>query len=208
MDELEEAWRVSSSPDEQYFDRSQQSAPVHHLTIDTKELLAPGAEPFSSPMPVTTATPIPNHTSPGGSSLSSITPLPSSFFLPSISPGPSCVDTSYDELLEQGYPGSSPTALERRDVLRRIITNEIAQGFSHPRDIRKLAVIQRDPEVDYLPSSVKKTASFVLQCAWVGCNHSCTRPDRLKTHVFTHIGFMPFPCDKRCGDPHWLAHFH
>ena len=119
--------------------------------------------------------------------------------------------SAYDELLELGYPGNSVTAHARRAVLRRIIANERAQLPTVARDIKRLAVIKRVRDVipeDYLPASRKKTTTFILRCTWAYCNYSCTRPDRLKTHVFTHIDFRPFPCDKSCGDPHWLAHFN
>jgi hypothetical protein len=112
--------------------------------------------------------------------------------------------------LNQGYPGNSPTALERREVLRRTIANEIAQQATNPRDIKKLADVRKATDVipeDGLPSSGKKTAGFVLYCVWFECNHNCSRPDRFKTHLFTHLNFKPFPCDRSCGDPHWYAHF-
>ena len=224
---LEEVWLLSPPPEVQYFDGPQQSAPVQHLTIDTKDLVMASPGPFSPPMPDTNAIPIPSHISPGDPSLS-MTPLltPSSYSF-SMSAGLSFegasprppfglqgssqapfVDTSYDELLNQGYPGNSSIACERRDVLRRTIANEIAQLPSTARDIKKLANIQRITDVipEDLTSSGKKTTTCVLQCAWVNCNHYCTRPDRLKTHVYTHINFKPFPCDQSCGEPNWYAH--
>ena len=119
------------------------------------------------------------------------------------------VDIPYGELLNQGYPGNSPTAFERRVVLRRIIANEIAQLPSAAHDVKKLANIREVTDVipeDLLFSSWKKGATFVLQCAWVECNHCSSRPGSLKTHVYTHINFKPFPCDQSCGDPNWYAH--
>ena len=222
---LEEEWRDGPTLDVQYFDAPQQSAPVQHLTIDTKDLMMASPETFSPPMPVTTSIPIPGYLSPGDLS-SMMTPslTSSSFpFSPSAglspegaspyspfdlrgSPQAPCGNTAYDELLNQGYPGSSPIARERREVLRRTISNEIAQQPTNARDIKKLADVRRVTDIipeDGLPSSAKKTAAFVLQCAWVNCNHYCNRPDRFKTHLFTHIQLKPFPCDKSCGDPHW-----
>ena len=222
---FEEEWQGSSLPDLQYFDAPQQSAPVEHRTIDTKDLMMASPETFSPPMPATTAIPIPGHLSPGNLSLMMTPSLTSSSFPYSLSAGLSpegaspyspfdlrgsphvpCVNTAYDELLNQGYPGSSPIARERREVLRRTIANEIAQQPTNARDIKKLADVRRVTDVvpkDGLPSSGKKTASFVLQCAWVNCNHYCSRPDRFKTHLFTHIQFKPFSCDQSCGDSHW-----
>ena len=226
---FDDDWQVRPSPDVQYFNGPQQSAPVQHLTIDTKDLVMASPGLFSPPMPGpgTNAIPIPSYISPGDPSLL-MTPLltPSSYSSP-MSPGfsfegPSprspfglrgssqapSVDTSYDERLNQGYPGNSPTAVERRDILRRTIANEIAQLPSTARDIKKLANIRRATDIipEDLSSSGKKTTTFVLQCAWVDCNHCCSRPDRLKTHVYTHIHFKPFPCDQSCGEPHWYAH--
>jgi len=197
---LEDKWRVSSSPDVQYFDAPQQSAPVHHLTTDTKELLMASPKSFSFPLPFTTATPIPSHINPSLLTTPALTMPP---FSPSIS---TFEKAPYEELLNQGYPGDSLTALERRQVLRRVIANEIAQLPTNSRDIKKLADVRRVTDIipeDGLPSSGEKTAAFVLQCAWVDCNHYCSRPDRFKTHVFTHIRFKPFSCDRSCGDPNW-----
>ena len=222
---LDDGWRVSPSPDAQHFHGPQQSAPVQHLTIDTKDLVMASPGPFSPPMPGsgTNAIPIPSYISPGDPSLSMaplLTPLSYSFSMPAGlssegaaprspfglrgSPQAPSVDTSYDERLNQGYPGNSPTAVERRDILRRTIANEIAQLPSSARDIKKLANIRRVTDIpEDLPSSWKKTTAFVLECAWVDCNHCCSRPDRLKTHVDTHIQFKPFPCDQSCGEPNW-----
>jgi len=201
---LEENWRVSSSQGVQYFDAPQQSAPVHHPTIDTKELLMASPNPLSFPLPFTTATPIPTHIDP------SLLTTPAST-TPSFSSSISTFEeASYEELLNQGYPGDSLTALERRQVLRRVIANEIAQLPTNCRDIKKLADVRRVTDIipeDGLPSSGEKTPAFVLQCAWVDCNHYCSRPDRFKTHVFTHICFKPFSCDRSCGDPNWLSSF-
>ena len=217
---LEEDWQ-------QHFHEPQQSAPVQPLTIDTKDLVMASPRPFSPPMPDTNAIPTPSYIPPGDSSLSKAalsTPLP---FLFSTSAGLSFegafprspfglrdgpkapfVDNSYEELLNQGYPGNSPTAVERRDILRRTIANEIAELPSSARDIKKLANIRTPTDIipEDLSSPGKKTSTFVLQCAWVNCNHCCSRPDRLKTHVYTHIQFKPFPCDQSCGEPNWYAH--
>src|SRR5258706_9207387 len=223
---LEKDWLVGQPPDVQHFDAPQQNAPVQYLTIDTKELLMASPEPFSPPMFGTTAIPIPSQLSPGDPSLL-MTPLltPSSFSYPTFtclspegtsphspfslqgsSQAPLIDTSSYDEILNQGYPGNSLLARLRRDILRRTITHEIAQLPISARDIKQLADIRKvtdDIPEDDLPSSGKKTASAILHCAWVGCDHTCNRPDRLKTHVYTHITFKPFPCDRRCGDPHW-----
>ena len=219
---LEDDWFFYPMSDVQHFDEPQQRAPVQHLTIDTEELLMASPEPFSPPLPGTTAIAIPSQLSPGDPLLMtpSLTPLsfaysdclspewvspPSPFRLQGSSRAPG-VDTSYDAILNQGYPGNSILASERRDILRRMIKLEIAQLPISARDLKKLADIRKVthyiPEDDP-PSSGKKTASAVLQCAWVGCDHVFNRPDRLKTHVYTHVAFKPFPCGGRCGDPHW-----
>ena len=130
----------------------------------------------------------------------------SPFGLQGSSQAPLIDTSSYDEILNQGYPGDSVLARERRDILRRTIIHEVAQLPISARELKRLADIRKvtdDIPEDVIPSSGKKTASTVLQCAWVGCDHVCNRPDRLKTHVYTHIAFKPFPCDGRCGDPHW-----
>jgi len=220
-----EEWRVSSLPDVQYFDASQRSAPVQYLTINTKDLMMASPEPFSTPMPVMTSIPIPSHLSPGDPSLMIPPSSRSSSFPFSISAGLSPegasshspldlrgspqvprVNTSYDELLNQGYPGSSLIALERREVLRRTIANEIAQQTTCARDLKKLAAIRRVTDTvpeDGLLSSRQQTPALVLWCTWVDCDHYYSRPDHFKTHLFTHIGFKPFSCDRSCGDPHW-----
>ena len=196
------------------------SARIYEITSSNG--IAP--EDSSLPMPFTTTLPIPSCISPGDLLNPSLAP-PSFSFSMSADHSPegasSCspfdfggnpqvpfVDTPYDVLLKQGYPGNSLTAFERRDVLRRTIANEIAQLPSTARDIKKLANIRRVADVipEDLPSSGKKTTTFVLQCAWVNCNHCCSRPDRLKTHVYTHIQFKPFPCDQSCGEPNWYVH--
>ena len=130
----------------------------------------------------------------------------SPFGLQGSSQAPAIDTSSYDEILNEGYPGNSLLARERRDILRRTITQEIALLPISARDIKKLAEIRKvtdDIPEDDIPSSGKKTASAGLQCAWVDCDHVYHRPDRLKAHVYTHIGFKPFPCDGRCGDAHW-----
>ena len=209
--------------DVQQFDGPQQSAPVQDMTIDTKELMMASPEPFSPPMSSTTAIAIPSHLSPSlletPSLTSSSLSFPtfaclsragasphSPFGLQGNSQAPVIDTSTYDEILNQGYPGDSLVACERRAILLRTIANEIAQLPISARDIKKLAEIRRatdDIPEDDIPSSGKKTASVVLQCAWVDCDHVCNRPDRLKTHVYTHIFFKPFPCDRRCGDSHW-----
>ena len=219
----EDLWLPS---DVHHFDGHQQRAPVQHLYIDTKELMMASPESFSPPMPSTTAISIPSQLSPGDPSLLMTPSLTSSSFsytaFACLSPegasphppfgfqgsaqAPAIDTSSYDEILNEGYPGNSLVARDRRDILRRTIAHEIAQLPISARDIKKLAEIRKvtdDIPEDDIPSSGKKTASAVLQCAWVDCNHVCNRPDRLKTHVYTHISFKPFPCDGMCGDPQW-----
>ena len=110
--------------------------------------------------------------------------------------------TSFERLLKQGYPGESSIALERCAVLCRAIFNEANQLPTCAREIKKLTDIQRltdgIPE-DALSSSGKEPATLTLQCAWA--ESCCSRRDRLKTYVFTRIGFKP--CDRDCGDTHW-----
>ena len=87
-------------------------------------------------------------------------------------------------------------ALERWAVLRRAIFNETNQLPTCTREIKKPTDIQRltvGISEDALPSSRKKPATFTLQCAWAESNRYCSRPDRLRTHVLTHVGFKPSP---------------
>jgi len=223
---FEQDWLTEGMPnppmDVQYFGGSPQIAPVHN--IDTELLKSPLD---SSPPFVSTTDPI-SIQSQGDPTLMmtpSLTPSsPFSFPLTASlasegasplsplglrgSPFSPFGEASIERLLKQGYPGDSPTARERCKVLRHAMFNETNQLPTCAREIKKLADIQRltdDTPEDALPSSApgKKSPTLVLQCAWAGCEHSCSRPDRLKTHVFTHIGFKPFPCDRSCGDPHW-----
>ena len=110
----------------------------------------------------------------------------------------------FERLLKQGYPGDSHIALERCAVLRRAIFNETNQLSTCAREIKKPTDIQRlahDILVDALPSSGKKPATLALQCAWAECNDCCSRADRVETHVFTHIGFKPFPATETVAMP-------
>ena len=125
------------------------------------------------------------------------------------SPLSPCGKASLERPLKQGCPDDSPIALERCTVLRDAIFNEFFnetdQLPTRTREIKKLADTQRftyDIPKGALPSSGKKPATLTLPCAWAECNYCCSRPDRLKTHFFDHTGFKPFPCDRRCGDPH------
>ena len=181
---------VNPPPDLQSFGGSPRDAPARQHT----ELLM---SPLETPFPPTAAVLVPNYAS-GASPLSPFRPEPSSL-------GPSA-ETAYKDLLEQGYPDDSPIARERRLILHRIILYEMAQLPTSARDIKKLADIHRPTDGvpdDTLPLSREYSRAPILQCAWAGCCHSCVRPDRLKTHLFTHIWFKPFPCDKSCGDPYW-----
>ena len=213
-------------PNVQLFEGSPQNAPGQRPTIDTALLSTP-VEPFS-PFSPTAAVEIPGNFSQGDPSSLPTPSLASTSFPFSFSPSfvsegasphspldrrrssvGSPIDDAREGLLEQGYPGNSPIALQRREILRRTIFNETSQLPTVARDIKKLADVQRytdDAPDDALPSSGKKPGSCVLQCAWAGCNHLSSRPDRLKTHIFTHIGFKPFPCDRTCGDPNWWVH--
>jgi len=121
-----------------------QNAPVEHLTIDTKDLLM-GSRRLSHPLHLSRL-PTRFRAIYLQGILSLLTPsLASSSFPFSIfaglspegasplspfnlrgSPQVPCVNTFYDELIKQGYPGNSLIALERREVLRRTIANEIA----------------------------------------------------------------------------------
>ena len=184
-------------------------------------LLSPPMEAFSP----SSAVEIPSYLSQGGLSSLEIPSLTSSSFPFSFSPGlvsegasphsppdgrrSSVGPPDYiarEGLLEQGYPGDTPIALQRREILRRIIFNETAQCPTTGRDIKRLANVQKytaDAADGAFLSSGKKPGSFALQCAWAGCDHLSGHPDRLKTHIFTHIGFKPFPCDRTCGDSNW-----
>ena len=211
-------WLPSPPSDVQNSHESPQIGPV---AVDPKELLMNSPESFPPHIPVTTVIPIPSPMSPRDSSLLVTPSLSPSFSLPfslsSASEGESplslldfrrsslgpCVETDIEDLLEQGYPGNSPLALERREVLRRAMFNETAQLPTGAREIKRLANVRKTTEVTPDDVSGMKSASSVLHCTWAECTHSCNRPDRLKTHVFTHIGFKPFPCDRSCGDPHW-----
>lgn len=216
-------------PDVRPFDESPQNAPVQQLAIDTALLTSP-LEAFPPPTP-TIAVDIPSNVSQGGppslgtpsslgTPISALSPFPFSFPGSLSSEGafpqspldlrrgslrPSD-EATHEGLMEQGYPGDSPIARERREILRRLVVNETRQLPTHPRDIKKLACIHKstdDVPDDAQPSSGKKSGSSMLHCLWAGCPHSSPRPDRLKTHVFTHIGFKPFLCDRSCGEPHW-----
>jgi len=192
-------------------------------SIDTGLLMDP-LDSFSPFIPTTDASPIPSQGDPSLLLTPSLTPssFPFSFAASLASEGASPLsplglqdrplspfgEVSIECLLKQGYPGDSPIALERCRVLRNAMFNETNQLPTCAREIKKLADIQRltdDVSEDTLPLSTfgKKPATLILQCAWAECKHSRTRPDRLKTHVFTHIGFKPFPCDRTCGDLHW-----
>jgi len=216
-----ENWLPSLPSDVQYSHEPPQIGHVQRLAVDPKELLMNSPESFPPHISVTMAIPIPSHIPPRDSPPLTTPSLSSSFSMPfspsfasevgsPLSPldfrrsslGP-CVETDYEDLLELGYPGNSLLALERREVLRRAMFNETAQLPIGARDIKRLAHVRKTTEVISDDVSGKKSASIVLQCTWAECNHSCNRPDRLKTHVFTHIGFKPFPCDRSCGDPHW-----
>ena len=207
----------------QSFDESPQNAPGQRPTIDTA-LLSPLVEEFS-PFSPSAAVEIPSNVSQGDPSSLTTPSLASTSFPFSFSPGfvsegasphspldrrrssvGSPVDIAREGLLEQGYPGDTPIAVQRREILRRTIFNETAQLPTVARDIKRLANVQKytgDAPDDGLASSGKKPGSFVLHCAWAGCDHLSSRPDRLKTHIFTHIGFKPFPCDRTCGDSNW-----
>ena len=206
-------------PDIQFVYGSPKHTPVQPLALDTER--SPGSlSPYASP---TAAIGIPGYVFPQAGPSLLMTPLltASSFSVPfsaglasGIGPplsragsslGPSN-ETPYEDLLEEGYPGNSPTAIERRAVLRGVIVNETAQVPNAARDIMKLADVRKLTDEgleDAFPSWRKKSTNITLYCAWAGCTHYCSRPDRLKTHVFIHIGFKPFPCDRSCGDPHW-----
>ena len=212
-------------PDGQSFDSSPRNAPARQHTIDTAMLVSP-LESLSSFLPkaavLVSARQHTINTALLLSPLESLSPsLPKAAVLVSNSaqgaspyspfgPGPRSlgpsVDTAYKDQLMQGYPGDSPIARERRAILSRTILNEMAQVPTSAHNIKKLADIHRPTDEvpdDALPSSGKKSGTLALRCAWAACDHYCARPDRLKTHVFTHIGFKPFPCDRSCGDPHW-----
>ena len=118
------------------------------------------------------------------------------------SPLSPCGKASLERPLKQGYHGDSPIALEQCTVLRRAISKTTHCPLAPA--IKKLAEIQRltyDIPEDALLSSGKKTATLTLPCAWAESNYCCSRSDRLKTHVFAHIGFKPVSCDRRRGAP-------
>ena len=158
-----------------------------HSTIDSKELTGPSLPVIPSPVAFSpfTSSPIPSEISQESLSLStpSLTTSPFSSLVPCGNP--------YEGLLKQGYPGDSPIALERRDILLRMIANS---SYISAREVERLA--------DLVPAGAPPSRRS-LQCAWTGCTSRLNRAERLKAHVLTHIGFRPFICDRSCGDPEW-----
>ena len=86
-------------------------------------------------------------------------------------------------MLNQGYPGGLLLARERRNILRRMITHEIAQQRISARDIKRLADIRKvtdDIPEDDPPSSGRKTASAapglvatMFSIALTASRHTC-----------------------------------
>jgi hypothetical protein len=180
-----------------------QNPPVQY--IDPTKLLLPQLRALESYLSTTATVPNPTNVSPGDPS-SLVTPSVLSSLSSSAghaselaSPLYPLVDSPLgalgdipDHVFETGYPDGIPHAVERRDILRRLIFREATGQQICTRDVKKLA---NDFPAD--PNGKR------LHCAWTGCTHACSRPDRFKTHVFTHIKFKPFPCDRTCGEPHW-----